>query len=500
MPLLEARALTKRYPGVVALDAVDFSLEAGEIHALLGENGAGKSTLVRALTGVLRPDSGEILLDGRTVAFAAPRDAQAAGIGAVHQEEGLVPALSVAENFLLGREPVRGFPRRVDRREARRRTTAALERLGLSLDPDLPLARFSIAVRQLVALARAIDVESRVLVLDEPTSSLDARETERLFALLRSLRDRGLAILFVTHFLEQVDAIADRVTVFRAGRRVATRPRAEFPRLSIVAAMLGREPEAAAARASSARRDAGAPFLRAEGIGRRRSLEPMDVAIRAGEVVGLAGLLGSGRTELVRLLYGLDRADSGRVEIEGRPVALRSPRDAIARGLGLTPEDRQREGIVPDLTIRENVVLALQAKRGIFRRLPRAAQDAIAARFVAELRIATPDAEKPAGQLSGGNQQKAILARWLAASPRLLALDEPTRGIDVGAKEEVMRLVARLAREDGLAILFVSAELEEVARASDRVVVLRDRKKVAEIDAREVAAGELLRLIAEPHA
>lgn len=498
--LLEALSLTKRYPGVVALDGVDFALERGEIHALLGENGAGKSTLVKALTGALRPDSGEIRLDGRRVALGSPRDAERAGISAVHQESSLVPALTIAENLVLGREPLRrrfSLVGRVDRPAARRRAAAALARLELALDPDLPLDRLPIAVRQMVSIARALDVEARVLVLDEPTSSLDAREVGRLFRVLRTLRDGGLAILFITHFLDQVDAVADRITVLRNGRRVATRPAAEFPRIEIVSAMLGRAADAAPAPPAAAPPPAGggAPRLRAVALGRRRALEPVDLEIRAGEVVGLAGLLFSGRTELARLLFGLDRADSGRVEIDGRAVPLRSPRDAIARGLGFCPEDRQAEGIVPELSIRENVVLALQARRGFWRRISARRARAIADRFIGELRIATPDAEKKAGLLSGGNQQKAILARWLAADPRLLVLDEPTRGIDVGAKEEVMRLVRALARE-GMALLFISAEIEEVAKTSDRVVVLRDRRKAGEIEGRAIEAGALLRLIA----
>jgi len=499
--MIRATAITKAFPGVVALDRVDFSASPGEIHALMGENGAGKSTLVRVLTGVDPPDAGEMVLGGRPYAPRSPREAESSGIGAVYQEAGLVPSLSVAENLLFGREP-RRLLGRIDRRRRRDSAEESLRRLGLAaIDVERPAGAYPVAVRQLVAIARALDADARVLVLDEPTSSLEPREVERLFETLRRLRGAGLAIVFITHFLEQVEAIADRVTVLRNGRRVETRKAADFPRAEIVAAMLGRAPgESAAGPAAPPPAAEGAPFLRAKGIGRRRALAPIDFEIRPGEVVGLAGLLGSGRTELARLLFGLDRADFGTVEIEGKPVLFRGPRDAIARGLGFCPEDRHADGIVAGLSVRENVVLAVQARRGLFRRVGARRAREIADRFIRALRIKTPSGDTPVESLSGGNQQKVILARWLASSPRLLVLDEPTRGIDVGAKAEILSLVGDLARE-GLALVFISAELKEVARTSHRVVVLRDRKKAGEVSfsgprpdvasiARLIAGGE----------
>ena len=496
-PVLTMRGVVKRFPGVTALAGVDFVARAGEVHCLMGQNGAGKSTLLKVLTGVYPRDAGEAELDGQPIAPRSPLEAQRLGISTVYQEVNLVPHLSVAENITLGRQPRRLG--RIDWRAANTRAAAAMRRLGLAIDVTQPLNSYSIAVQQMVAIARALDISCRLLVLDEPTSSLDAVEVERLFATLRRLRDEGLGIVFVTHFLDQVYQVSDRITILRNGGLVGEWPAAELSRIELIARMLGKQPEEIAAAGEPTHlASAGEALLRAEGLGKRGVLQPLDLAVGAGEVVGLAGLLGSGRTETARLLFGLDAPDQGRVLVDGRRVRPGDPRSAIAAGLGFCAEDRKTDGIVPDLSVRENIMLALQAKRGLWRRLRRRAQEALADHYIRALGIVTPDAEKAVKDLSGGNQQKALLARWMAADPRLLILDEPTRGIDVGAKAEIEALVARLW-EQGMAVLFISSELEEVVRTSNRVAVLCDRRKVGELVGDQVAEGRILGLIATAH-
>ncbi|OYD83479.1 galactofuranose ABC transporter, ATP-binding protein YtfR [Azospirillum brasilense] len=496
-PLLAIRGLSKAFLGVQALDGVDFTVRHGEIHALLGENGAGKSTLIKTLTGVYQRDAGTVTLEGRAIAPRGVEEAQRLHIGTVYQEVNLLPNLSVAENLFLGRQPMRfGL---VDRGAMRRRARAVLLPYGLTLDVTAPLGRFSVATQQIVAIARAVDMSAKVLILDEPTASLDAQEVAVLFKVMRTLRSRGIGIVFVTHFLDQVYALCDRITVLRNGRRVGERCTAELPRLDLVAMMLGRELEAAAHRialpADDAEEDARPPLVRFRGYGKARSVEPFDLDIRPGEVVGLAGLLGSGRTETARLVFGMDRADRGEAAVDGRAVRLRGPRDAIRLGFGFCPEDRKKEGIVGALSVRENIILALQARQGWLRPIPRRRQEEIADRFIRLLDIRTPHAEQPIQFLSGGNQQKALLARWLATEPRLLILDEPTRGIDVGAHAEIIRLIERLCA-DGMALLVVSSELEEIVAYSRRVVVLRDRRHVAELRGGEVAVDRIVAAIA----
>ena len=494
-PILSLRGIRKEFPGVKALDGVDLTIRAGEVHALMGGNGAGKSTLIKVLTGVYRRDAGEITIDGAPIAPGSPLEAQALGISTVFQEVNLVPALSVAENLFIGREPRRwGL---IDWPRIRREAERALARLELDLDVRRPLGDHSIAIQQMVAIARALDLDARVLILDEPTSSLDADEVAQLFAALRRLRAQGLGLVFVSHFLDQVYALSDRITVLRNGRSVGEGLVGDLPRREMVALMLGRDlAERGGARPRPlAAATSAAPLLAATGLGRRGSLAPTDLEVRAGEVVGLGGLLGSGRSELARLLFGIDRADSGALAVDGARVRLGGPRAAIALGLGFCPEDRKVEAIIPDLSVRENIVLALQARRGWLRRIGAAEQRALAERYIALLGIRTPDAEKAIRLLSGGNQQKAILARWLAAQPRLLILDEPTRGIDVGAKAEIEKVVGELCGK-GMAILFISSELEEVARTSHRVVVLRDRQRVGELAGDAVTVDAILELIA----
>jgi simple sugar transport system ATP-binding protein len=497
-PVVQMTGIEIGFPGVKALDGVDFRLLPGEVHALMGENGAGKSTLIKALTGVYGLDAGTITVRGREEVFSGPGAAQAAGIATVYQEVNLCPNLTVAENILLGREP-RRFGR-IDTRAVRRRAVELLARLNLDLDPDSVLGDHPLAVQQLVAIARAVDADAAVLILDEPTSSLDAGEVRELFRIIRSLRDAGVAVLFVSHFLEQVYEISDRTTILRNGRLVGEYEIASLPRLEMVSKMVGHE----LAVLEDLDRDAGhddvdradtTPFLAAAGVGRTGAIAPADLTVHTGEVIGLAGLLGSGRTELARLLFGADRADSGTVEIQGRPVKLRSPLTAIAERIAFSSEDRKGEGLIGDLTVRDNIVLALQARRGWARRLPRRTADELVDKWIKALDVRPANPDALIRNLSGGNQQKCLLARWLITEPRLLILDEPTRGIDVGAKAQIQKLVVDLAA-DGMAVVFISAELEEVLRLSDRVAVLRDHHKIAELPRAEASMGQVMELIA----
>jgi galactofuranose transport system ATP-binding protein len=500
--VVEMRGISVGFPGVKALDGVDFRLLPGEVHALMGENGAGKSTLIKALTGVYGVDAGTIVVHGREQVFTGPGAAQQAGIATVYQEVNLAPNLTVAENILLGREPRRPAWLRglgcIDRGAVRRRAAALLARLNLRLDPDSVLGTHPLAVQQLVAIARAVDLDAAVLILDEPTSSLDTGEVAELFRVIRDLRAAGVAVLFVSHFLDQVYEIADRATILRNGRLVGEYEIAALPRLSMVAKMVGRELAELSDldRQQATEHPTGTPVLVATGVGRTGAIAPADVTVRPGEVLGLAGLLGSGRTELARLLFGADHADSGSVTVDGRATRLRSPVDAIAARIAFCSEDRKGEGIVGDLTVRDNLVLALQARRGWARRLPRRTADELVERWVAALDIRPADPDALIRNLSGGNQQKVLLARWLLTEPRLLILDEPTRGIDVGAKAQIQKLVADLAG-DGMAVLFISAELEEVLRLSDRVAVLRDRHKVAELARADASPDRVMGLIAQ---
>ncbi|MFD0273595.1 sugar ABC transporter ATP-binding protein [Kitasatospora sp. NPDC127111] len=482
-PVLEVRGIRKEFPGVVALDGVGFRLFPGEVHALMGENGAGKSTLIKVLTGVHPADGGEVVLAGRRVRIAGPLQAQQAGISTVYQEVNLCPNLSVAENIFIGREPRRlGL---IDWAEARRRAAELVRTLELDIDVSAPLGSYSIAVQQLVAIVRAVDVSAKVLILDEPTSSLDRDEVRQLFTVMRRLRDQGVAILFVSHFLDQIYEICDRMTVLRNGRLEGEYLTSELDQVELVSRMIGSELAGLDQLAGGTRHERSAPatdrpFLQAEGLARQGGVEPYDLAIAPGEVVGLAGLLGSGRTEAARLLFGADHKDRGTVRINGTETGLRSPRDAIGHGIAFCSENRKTEGLVGELTVRENIVLALQAARGWARPLSRTVQDTLAARWVRALDIRPGDPEALVRNLSGGNQQKVLLARWLITDPKLLILDEPTRGIDIGAKAEIQKLVADLA-EKGMAVLFISAELEEVLRLSHRVGVLRDRRMVAHL-------------------
>ncbi|MCS6519212.1 sugar ABC transporter ATP-binding protein [Burkholderia thailandensis] len=494
-PAVEMIDIDKAFPGVRALRRVCFRLFPGEIHALMGQNGAGKSTLINVLTGVQAHDAGEIRVGGRPVRFAAPREAEAAGIRTLYQEVNLCPNLSVAENVFAGRQPMKRGA--IDWKTIHARARDALADLKLSIDVTRSLDAYPIAVQQMVAIARAVSVDARVLILDEPTSSLDDGEVERLFDVLRRLKASGIAILFVTHFLEQTYAVSDRITVMRNGEREGEYLARDLPVDTLVAKMTGRERMSGTLRAGALAREPGAraPFLSMQRVGRRGMMHPFDLDMRPGEILGLAGLLGSGRTETARLAFAAERTDTGAIEIDGARARLASPRDALRRGIAYCPEDRKKEGIVAALSIRENIVLALQARRGWWRLIGRARQREIADAYIERLDIKARDAEQPIGLLSGGNQQKVLLARWLATAPKLLILDEPTRGIDVAAKFDIMERVLALCAK-GLAILFISSEIGEVVRVSHRIAVLRDRRKVAELAGDDVSEERIYRLIA----
>lgn len=505
-PVLEMTGIVKEFAGTRALSDVDFRLFPGEIHALLGENGAGKSTLIKVLTGVHPLDGGSVVLDGRPVRITSPLQAQQAGISTVYQEVNLCQNLSVAENIMIGREPTGAG--RIRWKELRRQAAQLVTRFGLDLDVTAPLGSYPLAVQQLVAIIRAVGpgrsagggeagAGTRVLILDEPTSSLDREEVEELFALMRRLREDGVAILFVSHFLDQIYEVCDRMTVLRNGTLVGEHLVADLDQVDLVKLMIGKDlDDLEELGEHHAPLDTGEPFLTAEGVSRAGGIAPFDLEVHAGEVLGLAGLLGSGRTELARLLFGADTRDGGRVHIGGKQAALKEPNDAIGAGVAFLSENRRTEGLVPDLTVRENIVLALQAARGWTRPLPVQQRDELVAKYIAALDIRPADPEAKAGSLSGGNQQKILLARWLLTQPRLLILDEPTRGIDVGAKAEIQKLVVSLS-EEGMAVVYISAELEEVLRLSHTLGVLRDRRLVARMaNGPDVTAGRVLEIIA----
>jgi galactofuranose transport system ATP-binding protein len=481
--ILSAKGITKSFPGVTALEDADFSLYSGEIHALMGENGAGKSTLIKVITGVEHQDHGTVEINGRPVLVHSPQHAQQLGISTVYQEVNLCTNISVAENIMLGHEPRTWFGA-IHWKKMNQHAAHAMRRLGIEIDVTRPLGNYSVAIQQMVAIARSLEfAAARVLILDEPTSSLNVHETNRLFDVIRGLKSQGMGIVFITHFLDQVYQISDRITVLRNGRLVGSFVTAELPQLELVAKMIGRSLSDLDAMSRSKETqmiiDARECVLEARGLARKGTMEAVYLGLRKGEVVGVAGLLGSGRTEMVNLIFGIDKPDHGTLLVNGQEVAAVSPLNSIKTGIGLCPEDRKDEGIIGDLSIRENIVLAMQARNGWLRYISEPRQYEIAEKYIQLLDIATPSSDQLVKNLSGGNQQKVILARWLAIDPQVLILDEPTRGIDVGAKAEIQRLVLDLASE-GKSCIFISSELDEVQRCSHRIMVLRDRKIAAE--------------------
>ncbi|HEU4565149.1 MAG TPA: sugar ABC transporter ATP-binding protein [Gemmatimonadaceae bacterium] len=496
--VLRMEGIVKRFAGVTALDGVALQLERGEVHALVGENGAGKSTLVKIMTGAYHRDAGTISLEGRPVAFRTPADAQEAGVIAVHQEIHLLPHRTVAENVFLGREPKRwGI---IDWRRMFADSAALFARLGLELDPRATLATLRTAQQQMVAIARGVSLGAKVLVLDEPTSSLAEREVSLLYELIRTLRAEGTAVVYISHRFDELYAVCDRVTVLRDGRHVATRPLAGLERLDLVCLMLGKSREALAAGATAfgehaARPAAEAPLLRARELRRGGKLRGVSLEVRRGEVVGLAGLLGSGRTETARAIFGADPPESGELTIDGRRLAPKSPGDAIEARIAFVSEDRKAEGIIPELSVRENLTLAALPALTRFGIVDRERQRAIVDEFVRRFGIRAASPDQRIRELSGGNQQKVLLARWLCTRPELFIVDEPTRGIDIGARREIQRLVDELAAS-GLGVLMISSDLEELVEGSSRVVVLRDGRDVAELGRGEISQDAIIHAMA----
>ncbi len=494
--VLSMRNISKSFPGVRALHNVDFTLKSGEIHALMGENGAGKSTLIKVLTGVHPKDSGQITIAGsaKEVNIKSPQEAQNLGISTVYQEITLCPNLTVAENMYIGR----GNYSFVSWGKMREKTTELLEKLNIPARATQQLSTCSLAVQQMVAIARAVDMDCKVLILDEPTSSLDEREVEKLFSLMRELKSRGVGIIFITHFLEQVYEVCDRITVLRNGELVGAYDIKDLPRVQLISKMMGKElddiTDLKNSRVSHVRAGT-APVYEAKGLSSAAGTRAFDFKIDQGEVNGFTGLLGSGRSESVRAIFGADKITSGKIFVNGKPAKIAKPRDAMKYGIGYLPEDRKQDGIVDDLSVRENIILALQVMRGFFRPFSKAEAEKFADEYIKLLGIKTASSDTPIKSLSGGNQQKAILARWLLTKPQYLILDEPTRGIDVGTKVEIQKLVLKLA-EEGVSVTFISSEIEEMLRTCSRLIVMRDRKIVGELTQDDMTQAKIMHTIA----
>ena len=482
-----------QFPGVKALDGVDFSLRRGEVHALLGENGAGKSTLIKCLTGVNKMDAGTITLEGKEIRPTDPKNAMDLGISTVFQEINLCDNLSVAENIFIGRQPIRRG--QIDWKEINRRSQELLERFKIHIDVTRPLSQYSTAIQQMVSIARAVDVDAKVLILDEPTSSLDNEEVKRLFDVMRDLKAQGMGIIFITHFLDQVFEMSDRLTVLRNGHLIGVYNANEITKLELVSSMIGKDLDEIFDLKRATQKPNAKMMLEADHIGVPGKVEDISFNQKHGELLGFAGLLGSGRTETAEMLFGVTKMQNGDLKVAGIPVKIGEPMDAINHKIAFCPEDRKRDGIIGDLTIRENIALALQARRGMMKPMSRKEQDELADKYIKMLSIATPDAEKKIRELSGGNQQKVILARWMATEPDLLILDEPTRGIDVGAKAEIQRLMLQMC-EEGMSIIFISSELDEIIRCSNRIIVMRDGKKAGELSGENCTQADIMRIIA----
>jgi ribose transport system ATP-binding protein len=499
-PLLRMQNIRKVFSGVVALDNVSLTLERGEVHSLVGENGAGKSTLIKVMTGAYARDGGEIFLEGKPVNFRTPEDAQRAGVVAVYQEVNLLMFRTVAENIFLNREPSRfGF---IDWARMNRETGELLKRLGLNINPKAPLGSLNIAMRQMVAIARGVSLGAKVLVLDEPTSSLTEKEVGILYEVIRRLKAEGTAIVYISHRFDELYAVCDRVTVLRDGKFVATRNLKGLERIDLVCLMLGKQREDLEKKGATAFdehkmvNDNAPPLLVTENLTRGRRMQNVSLDVRRGEILGMAGLLGSGRTDVARAIFGADRTETGRVVLDGKEINARKPNDAIRAGIAFLSEDRKAEGIIPDLSVRENLTLAALPALTSAGVVSRKKQNEIVERFMRRLGIKAASAEQKIRELSGGNQQKVLLARWLCCNPKFLLLDEPTRGIDIGAKGEIQALVNELAK-GGLGVLMISSELEELVEGSDRVVVMRDGKLSAELRGDQISQDSIINAMAE---
>ncbi len=490
--ILEMKGMEIAFPGVKALDKVDFTLLKGEVHALLGENGAGKSTLIKCLTGVHRMDAGTILLEAKPIRPSNTQEAQRLGISTVYQEVNLCPNLTVAENIFIGRQPMKRG--RIDWKTMNKRASELMGLMGMDVDVTRTLGTCSIAIQQMASIARAVDVNAKVLILDEPTSSLDENEVQHLFRVMNDLKQRGLGIVFITHFLDQVFAISDRLTVLRNGKLVGQFETSKINKLELVTSMIGKDINVIYSLKKAQPKEDAPQVLEVDNIGIPAKVEDISFDVKKGELVGFAGLLGSGRTETAEMLFGVTHPTKGEITVHGKRVQLKAPLDAILQKMAFCPEDRKRDGIIGDLSVRENITLAVQATRGFLHPMKRKEQEELADKYIRILSISTPDAEKRVGELSGGNQQKVILARWLATQPDLLILDEPTRGIDVGAKAEIQRLMLEMC-EEGKSVIFISSELDEIIRCSNRIIVMRDMSKAAELDG-DTQQAEILKIIA----
>ena len=487
--LLTMRGICKYFPGVRALENVDFTLHSGEVHALVGENGAGKSTLIKVLTGVHAKDGGKIAMEGRPISPSSPLEAMKCGISTVYQEVNLCPNLSVAENIFIGREPKKAGG--IDWKTINRRAAELLTTLNLNIDVTKTLGSYSVAVQQMIAIARAVDVDAKVLILDEPTSSLDEEETQRLFAVVRKLKAQGLGVIFVSHFLDQIYELCDRITVLRNGELVGAYAVAELPRVELISKMIGKELGDIQSMGKNTALCGDEVLIEADGLSAFGRIQDFDLQIHRGEVVGFAGLLGSGRTETAELLAGVAKPEQGALRMNGREVHFNSPLDAMHHKIAFCPEDRKIQGI-----IRENIIIGLQAKKGMWNHIPLKEQERIADEYIKLLQIKVSSPEQLIRNLSGGNQQKAIIARWLVTQPDLLILDEPTRGIDIGTKTEIQKMVIQLAREQHMSIIFISSEIDEMTRTCTRLAVLRDRRKVAELTGDDINSDRVMAAIA----
>ncbi len=495
--LLKMKNISIEFPGVKALDKVDFTLKSGEIHALMGENGAGKSTLIKVLTGVEKLDDGDIVLLGNKINPKSTHEAQELGISTVYQEVNLCSNISVAENIFIGREPMKFG--RIDWKEINKQAAMAMKKLNIDIDVTKSLDSYSLAIQQMVAIARAVDIKAKILILDEPTASLDEKEVEKLFEIMRNLKSQGIGIIFVTHFLDQVYEITDKITVLRNGKLVGEYKTSELSKVQLVAKMIGKDYGEINSNIKPIENISGEEereiLLEAINLGKKNTMTPFDTVIYKGEVLGLAGLLGSGRTELVNLLFGIEKSDTGNIVINNKKSKIENPLQAMKNEIAYCPEDRKKAGIIPNLSIRENIILALQVKRGWFKYIPLKEQEKIAEDYIKLLDIKTPTSEKLIKELSGGNQQKVILARWLLTKPKLLILDEPTRGIDIGTKAEIQKLVLDLAKQ-GISVIFISSELDEMLRTCSRLIVLRDRIKIKELTGNELETNIIMNTIA----
>ncbi len=492
--ILKMEGTSKSFPGVKALDNVEFQLRKGEIHALMGENGAGKSTLIKVLTGVYEKDAGQTILDGKPVHFKSPQEALGMGIGTVFQEIALCPNLTVAENMFIGRSR----DNFVQWKKMNEKAAELLDSLGIPASPTQELASCSIAVQQMVAIARAIDMDCKILILDEPTSSLDDDEVKKLFTLMRELKARGVGIIFITHFIDQVYEISDTITVLRNGKLIGEYQTSTLSQIELISKMMGKALSdiSEMKRQEQPKTGDSVPVFEASELASAAGVRPFNFTIEKGEVNGFAGLLGSGRSESVRAIFAADKVTGGEIKIDGKKVKLKAPLNAMKKGIGYLPEDRKRDGIIGELSVRDNIILALQVMKGFFRPLSRKQAEEFADEYVQKLDIRTPSINTPVESLSGGNQQKVVLARWLLTHPMYLILDEPTRGIDVGTKVEIQKLVLKLA-EDGMSLTFISSEIDEMLRVCSRLIVMKDREIVGELSGPNLTEQDVMHMIAQ---